>query len=179
MKNTMTKTTFKFLNEEDLELTNVLYCIENTVTGNKYVGMTTRRFIDRMNQHMFMHSQNASSASEGRTSLYKDFETYGLKAFHAYVIMQNDDIGILTEEEHRLRKNVAEYHEYAQRDLNRDTSRKREYTKIVCTSLDGTERLEFASQAECGRHFDCHRTNVTRALRGEYNLKHKWKVTYE
>jgi hypothetical protein len=178
MKNNKGKDTFKFLNEDDLEQTNVLYCIENTVNGNKYVGMTKRRFIDRMNQHMFMHSKQKSSDSENRTTLYKDFEIYGLKAFHAYVLMQNDDTSILIKEEDRLRSEVEEYYEYAKRDLNRDTSRKVEYSKIICTSLDGKERLEFKTQAECGRHFDCHRTNVKRALRGEYNLKKKWRVTY-
>ena len=179
MKKTKALDEINIPNESDLELTNILYCIENTITGDKYVGMSTRRFRDRLIQHLTLHSKQKSSASDGRTSLYKDLNEHGPSKFKAYVILQNDDYIYLKQEEHRMRVEDKECHRYAQRDLNRDCSRKRDYTKIICTSVDGTEIMEFESQAECGRYFNCHRTNVTRALRGEYNLKRKWKVSYE
>lgn len=166
-------------NEGDLDLKNVLYCIENKVTGDKYVGVSTREFRKRLIQHLTLHSKQKSSATDGRTPLYTDLNKYGPKIFKAYVIEQNNDYNYLSGEEKRLRLENKDYRRYAERDLNRDFSRKREYSKIICTSINSDEVLEFESQADCGRHFNCHRTNVTRALRGEYNLKRKWKVTYE
>lgn len=165
-------------NENDLDLKNVLYCIENKVTGDKYVGVSTRKFGERLIQHLTLHSKQKSSATDGRTPLYTDLNKYGPSIFKAYVIEQNDDINYLKNEETRLRLE-DDYYRYAERDLNRDKSRKREYTKIICTSINSDEVLEFKSGAECGRYFNCDRTNVTRALRGEYNLKRKWVVTYE
>jgi hypothetical protein len=166
-------------NKSDLELKNVLYCIENKMTGDKYVGVSTRKFKDRLIQHLTLHSKQNSSAVNGRTSLYIDLNKYGPEIFKTYVIEQNDDYDYLIGEERRLRLDDEDYSRYSERDLYRDLSRKREYTKIVCTSINDNKVLVFKSQAECGRHFNCHRTNVTRALRGEYNLKRKWKVTYE
>ena len=166
-------------NENDLSLKNVLYCIENKVTGDKYAGVTTRRFRERLIQHLTLHSKKKSSATDGRTDLYKDLNKYGPKIFKAYVIEQNDDYNHLINEERRLTSEDENYYRYSKRDLNRDKTRKREYSKIICTSVDSDEVLEFETQADCGRYFNCDRTNVTRALRGEYNLKRKWKVTYK
>ena len=94
-------------NESDLDLKNVLYCIENKVTGDKYVGVSTREFRKRLIQHLTLHSKQKSSATDGRTPLYTDLNKYGPKIFKAYVIEQNDDydyvkIGYSNEPEKRF-----------------------------------------------------------------------------
>lgn len=166
-------------NKNDLKLKNVLYCIENKITGDKYVGMTTKTFEHRLFQHLMMHSKKETSASENRTEFYVDLNNHGPEIFKAYVIKQNDDTPYLKSEEHRIRMEDKNCHRYAEKDLNRDHTQKRNYTKIICTSINTSEVLEFETQAECGRYFNCHRSNVIRALRGEYNLKRKWIVTYK
>jgi hypothetical protein len=172
------KRDFKYEDENHLDLVGVLYVIENTLTGEKYVGVTTRSFKHRMSQHINLHSKKKSSATGNRTVFYDDLNEHGPEIFIAKVIEQSNDIVYLREKEDEIRVE-PEFHRYGSKDVDRDFSRKREYTKIVCTSICGTERLEFKSQAECGRHFNCGRTNVTRALRGEYNLRKKYIVTSE
>lgn len=168
---------FIIKNVEDLELNNVLYQIKNTLTNDVYVGVTTRYFKDRLYQHLNVHSKNNASTPEYRTPFYEDLNKHGAKIFEVMVLEQNEDITALREMEKELHTN-EECERYTSKDLNRDTTRKRMYTKIICKSIKTGEILEFESQADCGRYFNCHRTNVIRALRGEYNLKREYKVSY-
>lgn len=168
---------FIIKNLEDLELNNILYKIKNTLTGDVYIGVTTRCFKERLNQHLNVHSKNNASTPEYRTSFYEDLNNYGAKIFEVMVLEQNEDISVLREIEKKLQMN-DECEKYTSKDFNRDTTRKRNYTKIICKSIKTGEILEFTSQAECGRYFNCHRTNVIRALRGEYKLKREYKVSY-
>jgi len=71
-----------------------------------------------------------------------------------------------------------EYKYYSSKDIIRDFKRHRYYEKIICTSKDG-EVLEFKSQAECGRYFNCDRTNISKALKTNYKLMRKYTVSFK
>ena len=166
-------------NKNHLFLKNILYCIENKITGDKYVGVSTREFRQRLYQHLTLHSKKKSSGADNRTTLYDDLNKYGAKIFKAYVIEQNKNLKYLRSKEKMLMTNSKEFYKYSDRDRNRDLSRKRKYTKIICKDFDNDELLEFKSASECARYFNCCRSGVTKSLSGQYKLKGKWIVTCE
>ena len=161
---------------EDLEKSGVLYSIENLITGDKYAGVTMRKLKDRLKQHAFMHSKHKSSSADKRTHFYSDLNSTGVSNFKVSVLHENQDRNILLTLEKEIQKDDA-YKKYANKDVVRDTTRKRSYNKVICTN--GDEVLEFPTPIACAIFFNCHRTNVLRAIRGEYKLKRKYIVTFE
>ncbi len=63
---------------------NVIYIIENTINGKKYVGKTTCGVIERWKTHLYELSPNRSKKSNSR--LYNAMRKYGPNAFEIYVM---------------------------------------------------------------------------------------------
>jgi hypothetical protein len=170
------KNFFKIDNIDDLEKSGVLYSIENTITGDKYAGVTMRKLKDRLKQHAFMHSKHNSSSPNNRTSFYSDLNSIDISNFKVTVLHQSQDRDLLFAMEKEIQKGAA-YEKYTNKDIVRDRTRKRIYNKIIC--VNGDEVLEFPTPIACAKFFNCDRTNVLRAIKGEYKLKRKFKVTFQ
>jgi len=176
-RGTKNEISYKTLEGTDIEKRNVVYSIENTITGNKYVGLTTQMLKRRLSAHFGWHSKSEFSNPNGRTPMYRDFNEYGHDVFLVSILFESDDIEKLKKLE-KIVQQAPEYKYYSSRDIVRDFSSYRNYEKIVCTSSDG-EVLEFTSQAECGRYFKCDRSNVGKALKINYKLLKKYTVTFK
>lgn len=176
-KGTKNEINYKIVEGTDIEKRNVVYSIENTITGNKYVGFTTQMLKRRLSAHFGWHSKSSFSNPSGRTPMYIDFNEYGHSVFLVRILHEDKDVEKLKKLE-KITQQTPDYKHYSNRDMVRDFSRYREYEKIICSSDDG-EILEFKSQAECGRYFKCDRTNVGKALKNNYKLLKKYTVSFK
>ena len=161
---------------EILEVSMVLYQIKNTITNNSYVGYTTRKLEDRIKQHLGCHSKSASSDCYNRTKMYEDFKKFGLENFTLSIlgIFQTKKELINAE---KLLQNQKDFKYYNERNAKKDTTKKHSLKKICLTDAQGIKQY-FKSPIEVAKIFKCHRSNVTKAIKGQYLLKRKYKVEY-
>ena len=151
-----------------------VYIIENTITGDRYCGQTSN-LAQRLYSHINCHSKNKSSSNKTRTNLYRDFELYGIGNF-------NWSVYIATEcKEARLRiekslKQKEEYDKYSERERNRDVTKKHPMIRVMLVSEK--KRLVFPSPMSVTNFFGTERTNILRALKGEYKYKRRFTATY-
>jgi hypothetical protein len=158
------------------DISMVCYEIKNNITGDCYAGMTTRKLIKRINQHEKLHSKKGSSNSVNRTLMYVDFEKYGIDNFSVRILKQcKTKLELLEyEKEKRLE---PQYSKYSFREKTKNTSKKHKLTKVLLTDLKGNELL-FSRSIYVARFCECDRSNVTKALKGQYRLKRKYKAEY-
>jgi len=60
----------------------IIYCIENTINGHKYIGQTTRKLEKRISEHF----KGAESGRNSSRVIYKAINKYGKENFISYVI---------------------------------------------------------------------------------------------
>ncbi len=60
----------------------IIYCIENTVNGHKYIGQTTRKLEKRISEHF----KGAESKRDSSRVIYKAINKYGKENFISYVV---------------------------------------------------------------------------------------------
>ena len=154
----------------------VVYEIENKISGNCYVGITTKKLQNRIYQHINLHSKNESSGKNNRTSLYLDFNKYGLHNFSVRILHKCNTKRELLNLEKQIVKN-EKYLLYAQNGLKRDFTKKNYFTGVYLIDENNNKTL-FKSPSEIAKKFGCHRSNVIKVIKGKYKLRRKYKVEY-
>ena len=161
---------------EILKISMVLYQIKNTVTNNCYVGYTTRKLEDRISQHLGCHSKSSASACYNRTKMYEDFNKYGLENFSVSILGICQTKKELIDAE-KLFQDHKDFKYYNERNSKKDTTKKHKLKKVCLTDSQGIKQY-FKSPIEVAKKFNCHRSNVIKAIKGQYLLKRKYKAEY-
>lgn len=169
-------------NEKDLILQGIVYEIECLVNGDKYVGQTSRTLKERLIGHMGSHSNSIYSGCKNRTELYNDVKKFGWSNFKVSIISQCNDAKIRVNFIEKHYQKLPSYKRYAERDINRDTSKNR--NTHYCKFVSGKECIYFRNPMEATIYFSnqlgksIHRTSVIKSISNNYRFLRKYTVSY-
>lgn len=160
-----------------LEKKMVVYEIENTITGDCYLGITTNQLKKRIHNHLNSHSKSSFSGCGTRTLMYEDFKKYGIQNFVLKILYIGKSKKQLLSFESTI-KHQEKYFKYASRDINKDTSSKENLNKKVCLIDSKGRKLIFDSPMDVTREFKCSRTNIVKAIKDKYLFLREYIAFY-
>ncbi len=166
----------------DLGISGVVYQIECLITGDKYVGQTSRTLKQRITNHIGCHSNSTYSGCNKRTSLYDDVKKYGWENFELSIIATSPDETIRRKIVEKFCQNKIDFIKYAERDINRDTSKKQK--ELYCKFQSVGDTLYFKSPMEATKYFckvenrNINRTSILKSITEGYKFLRKYKVCY-
>lgn len=155
----------------------LIYQIENDITKDAYVGYTTIELKKRYKNHNGCHSQSEYSNNKNRTTLYVDFIKYGKENFTMSILEICNCKKELIEKE-KLYQKKKKYLKYNENLLKRDTRSGKNKGKIIkLTDIYGNILL-FNKPIDVARKFNCHRSNVLKAISNKYRFLRKYKAEF-
>lgn len=147
-----------------------VYIIHNFINNDKYVGMTSKT----LNERFVIHKAKLTSkCSGGRTVMYDDMRNFGFDKFRIELVKEFSSKKEAMELEKQIQISDEVFFRYAKKDLNRCTSPTH---STPYKFISESEIMYFKTTVEAAKFFNCHKTNITKAITNGYRFMKTYDI---